>query len=96
MKACTASIRIRTPYARELSLALTPDNLQAPKGIEVECEPEEEYLVCRVSVVCPEALGVLRLRNTIDDLLSNIKAALDALECSVKGGSGDFNSIKPP
>lgn len=90
MKPCTASIKIKTPYARELGLALAPDNIQAPRDIEVECKPRGEYLVCQVSVICLEPQGILRLRNTLDDLLSNIKAALDALEYSAKKGPGDF------
>ncbi|GAB6147788.1 KEOPS complex subunit Pcc1 [Stetteria hydrogenophila] len=80
MPHCRAVLEVEDPHAEALARALEPDNLQAPSGVEVACRAEGRRLVCEALVDCSEPRGVLRLRNTLDDLILNLKAALSALE----------------
>ncbi len=61
--------------------ALQPDNLRAPKDIKIACEPvDDETLVCNIEVSPAEdPTKILTLRNTFDDLIINMKAAIDSL-----------------
>ncbi|KYH39365.1 MAG: hypothetical protein AYL28_000360 [Candidatus Bathyarchaeota archaeon B23] len=75
-----AEARIRLTYedeatARAVHEAISPDNYQAPEGIDVEAEREGAMLRIRVKT--------RRLRSllpTLDDLLACVQAAERALE----------------
>ncbi len=68
---------------RDIAAAVEPDNRSSPPGVEVECRGGED-LYCIIEVDCSSPREVLRLRNTVDDLLQAVIAAARALE-SVKG-----------
>ncbi len=77
---CNAVIEVKTSDAIHLASALQPDNLTAPPHVTVNCMAEGLYLVCRVTVLgCSDPRRILTLRNTIDDLLYSLKAALEAV-----------------
>lgn len=61
--------------ARFIAVAISPDNLQAPKGVTVEVKVNGCTL--QVSVKCCRGVG--SLFATIDDLLSCIQAAERAI-----------------
>jgi hypothetical protein len=69
-------------WAGALAEALRPDNLVTPPGLSVECAPQDGLLVCIVEAGCDEPGRLLRLRNTVDDLLSSLRAALEALRAA--------------
>ncbi len=79
---CRATLEARVRDPGSLARALEPDNRAAPPGITVECRSDDSVLVCVVEVDCSEPLGVLRLRNTIDDLLQDLSAAINALKAA--------------
>jgi homoserine kinase len=87
MAHCKAVLEIEGPEAEALAKALEPDNLQAPEDVRVECRAEGDVLICRVSVECSDARGILRLRNTLDDLILNLRAAASALEAGLSSKS---------
>jgi len=80
--ACEARLTLESPWARALREALEPDNAHAPEGIRVTCKANRGGLYCEIRAECRDSRGILRLRNTIDDLIENAKAALEALEAS--------------
>jgi hypothetical protein len=61
--------------------ALQPDNIRAPKDLKIACEPNGgETLVCNIEVsLVEDPAKILTLRNTFDDLIINMKAAIDSL-----------------
>ncbi len=70
-------IRYREEGAAEAVLrAISPDNFQAPEGIELRSMVEGGEL--RIEVTCVRGLG--SLIATVDDLLSCIQAAERALK----------------
>ncbi len=93
MARCTAILELEDPRAEALVRALEPDNLQAPRGVKVECKAEGPRLICNVSVECNDPRGILRLRNTLDDLVLNLRAASSALEA---GLSSKSTQLTPP
>lgn len=66
--------------ARAIVEALEPDNATAPPGMKVTCTAASTKVSCVVSISCREARDMLRLRNTVDDLLVNLRAALESIE----------------
>ncbi|MGD2142037.1 MAG: KEOPS complex subunit Pcc1 [Candidatus Bathyarchaeota archaeon] len=56
--------------------AITPDNIETPKGITIKSRVEGKMLVLKVE--CGRGLG--SLIATVDDLLSCIQAAERAIE----------------
>ena len=81
MKKCSATIKLRTPKAKVLEAAITPDNSPAPPGLEISCKAVSEHtLECRVSISCNKPRDILTLRNTLDDLLSALKVAIETLK----------------
>ena len=81
-KACEARLILESPWAEALREALEPDNTHTPEGIRVTCRAGPTRLYCEIRVDCRDSRGILRLRNTIDDLIENAKAALEALQAS--------------
>lgn len=81
MARCLARIWISAAEKAEaIAAALEPDNKQAPRDVVVECESRDGVTACHVEVECSGPSSILRLRNTVDDLISNARAALDALQ----------------
>ena len=56
--------------------AITPDNLHAPQGIELDANVEGNTL--QISISCSRDIG--SLLSTVDDLLSCIQAAEKAID----------------
>ncbi len=79
---CEARLTLESLWAEALREALEPDNTRAPEGIRVTCTASSTRLDCEIRVDCRDSRGILRLRNTMDDLIENAKAALEALEAS--------------
>ena len=77
---CIAEVEFEAPDPEAIVAALEPDNLTAPGDTSVECRPLEGRVWCRVIVrPCTGSRSVLRLRNTVDDLLQAAKAAVEAI-----------------
>ena len=80
-EACRVTVEVKTPYARPLLESLEPDNISPYEWLRIECREGEDALSCIVEASeCREPRKILTLRNTIDDLLAAIKAALAVLE----------------
>ncbi|MEB3816754.1 MAG: hypothetical protein LRS46_02275 [Desulfurococcales archaeon] len=77
---CRAVLKLPSRWAEALVKSLEPDNITAPPNVRVECRSAGELVECTIVVDCREPRDFLRLRNTVDDLLANLKAALEALE----------------
>ena len=85
--------RLRVAVGREAAAALAgsleADNRSAPPGVAVSCRVVGEDLVCEISMrSCDDPRKVLSLRNTLDDLLISLRAALDSLQ-SLAGGAAE-------
>lgn len=75
-----ASATIRIEYtdagtAHHILEAISPDNYDAPRGVEIDAEVEGTSL--RLSVSCVRGVG--SLIETVDDILSCVQAAERAL-----------------
>ena len=80
MRECKARIVVRVDRPKDIVRALEPDNEESPPWLKVSCHPLDEIrLECLITVECTEPMDLLRLRHTVDDLLANIKAAIEAL-----------------
>ena len=77
---CMAKLRLRTPLAETLFKALEPDNKVLPSNLKIRCTASPEVLECEMVVSCEDDKDILRLRNTLDDILSSIKVVLMTLE----------------
>lgn len=62
--------------ARCIMEAISPDNLDAPEGIDVAAKVEGNIL--KISISCSRDIG--SLLSTVDDLLSCIQAAERAID----------------
>lgn len=74
----SATIRIEytdTGTAHHVLEAISPDNYDAPRGVEIETQVEGTSL--RLTVSCARGLG--SLIETVDDILSCVQAAERAL-----------------
>jgi tRNA threonylcarbamoyladenosine modification (KEOPS) complex Pcc1 subunit len=56
--------------------ALTPDNYTAPRGISIDMKCNGGNLAVNVRA---ESVGVLTVRNTVDDILAHINIALKSI-----------------
>lgn len=73
----TIDIRYKdSQTARSIMEAITPDNLDAPPGIDVYAKVEGKTL--KISISCSRDIG--SLLSTVDDLLSCIQAAERTIE----------------
>lgn len=77
---CLANMKIETPHAKALENALEPDNRMTPPGMKIECKGENNTLECTVEVECENPAKILTLRNTLEDMLTAIKAIIETLE----------------
>ncbi len=78
---CVVEVEFEAPDPRAVVAALEPDNQAAPEDTSVECKALEGRVWCRVIVKpCTGSRKVLRLRNTVDDLLQAARAAVEAIE----------------
>ncbi len=82
---CVARLRIEAGgMARALLDSIEPDNRPTPGWLRVECTANGNVLECIVEVEgCGDPRRVLSLRNTVDDLMQSVKAALSALDNTV-------------
>jgi len=80
MRECSARIVVHVDKPNDLARALRPDNEESPPWLRVSCRPlDEDRLECLIEIECTEPMDLLRLRHTVDDLLANIKAVIEAL-----------------
>lgn len=69
--------------------SLEPDNLQAPSDINLSMRIEGRKLVIELKL---HGGGVLRLRNTIDDILQAMEVAVKAMEAT-RGDAGGATKL---
>ena len=62
--------------ARAVAEAISPDNYQAPKSLELSVERKGKEIA--IKVLCPKGVG--SLISTLDDLLSCLSAAEKVLK----------------
>jgi len=77
---CKAKLRLKTSLAETLFKALEPDNKVLPSNLKIECTASPGALECEIIISCEDDKDILRLRNTLDDILSSIKVVLMTLE----------------
>ncbi len=73
-------VEIRTPHAADLEKAISVDNVDVPQGIAISVYHNEENLYIIGECECVEPKRLLTLRNTLDDILVDINAAIKVLE----------------
>lgn len=78
---CTVEVEFEAPDPYAIVAALEPDNKTAPEDTRVECTVDSGIVRCVVTVrPCHSSKQLLRLRNTVDDLLQAAKAAVETIE----------------
>ena len=84
---CIAVVEMDIPHPDAVAEAIEPDNRGAPSHVSIECRVKGGAVICiiRVEDCKGNPSRILTLRNTIDDLTSAVKVALDSIE-SVGGG----------
>ncbi len=84
MSRCSAVIEIESELADEILKVITPENVSAPEDLKIHCYSRHKKLICDLNLQCSKEKEVLRLRNTLDDLLQSIKLFLDTLHATDK------------
>lgn len=78
---CVARLRIESPDALHIVRAVQPDNRETPPHIRVSCQPLGGSVECIVVVEgCRDPKRIMTLRNTVDDLLLAVRAAVESLD----------------
>ncbi|MCE4617292.1 MAG: hypothetical protein F7C32_01735 [Desulfurococcales archaeon] len=73
-------LRIKVGDKKEcigLATSLEPDNLGLPENLDIKVTCEDEFL--RIKVTCKNC-HVLSMKNTILDILLNLKVAMEAIK----------------
>ncbi|MGC9071658.1 MAG: hypothetical protein ACP5HK_03045 [Acidilobus sp.] len=77
---CSISIEINVGdprTAESLTSSLNVDNVLAPTGISVKCESQGPFIRCDINANgCENPRRLLTMRNTVDDLILGLRAAL--------------------
>ena len=84
MSRCSAIIEIESDLAEEILKVISPENTSAPEDLKIYCYSIHKRLICDLSLQCSKEKGILRLRNTLDDLLQSIKLFLDTIHATDK------------
>jgi len=89
-------IIIRIPFRYEnicLSIlkAIQPDNMLAPKGIDIEMICQDSILKIIVKGI---DVNVLTIRNTVEDIFMHLLSAYKVLINAKGGGSIDIKAFK--
>ncbi|QIW25049.1 hypothetical protein EWF20_13520 [Sulfolobus sp. S-194] len=70
----TVEITYNTNYAKEISNSINVDNIDIPKGMNINISYEENKIIIKISMEITEPRNVLTLRNTVDEILQHISA----------------------
>ncbi|GAA5418196.1 KEOPS complex subunit Pcc1 [Sulfurisphaera tokodaii] len=68
----TVEITYDTNYAKEISNSISVDNIDIPKGMNIDILNKENKIIIKISMEIMEPRNVLTLRNTIDEILQHI------------------------
>ncbi len=79
---CIAIIEMDVQYPDAVLNAIEPDNRDSPPHVKVNCRVAGGLLICTIMVwgCSSNPSRILTLRNTIDDLTSAVKTALESIE----------------
>ncbi|MFP3143574.1 MAG: KEOPS complex subunit Pcc1 [Caldisphaera sp.] len=78
---CTATLILPSKDAYILAKSLNPDNIKdVPNYLSIDCKGDDKKLICVIKVLdCNDPKRIMSLKNTIDDLLINIKSIIDSI-----------------
>ncbi len=81
---CTAELVIFNKDAIAIVKSLTPDNIKdLPNYLDINCRNENDKLICVIKIKdCKDSKRILSLKNTLDDLLINIRSIIDSINIS--------------
>ncbi|BFI76207.1 KEOPS complex subunit Pcc1 [Sulfurisphaera ohwakuensis] len=68
----TVEITYDTNYAKEISNSINVDNIDIPKGMNIDISHKENKIIIKISMEITEPRNVLTLRNTVDEILQHI------------------------
>ncbi|BDC19733.1 KEOPS complex subunit Pcc1 [Acidianus sp. HS-5] len=74
------SIQIQNRYAKEIINSLKVDNINIPKGMEIEMNYNENCADIKISMEISSPKDILTLRNTADEILEHANLAINILE----------------
>lgn len=75
-------IEIETPHAREVEEALRVDNTDIPEGLKLSTYHNDKAIYIVAECDCEDPKRVLTLRNTVDEILTHIRAVLQVFEAT--------------
>ncbi|AFZ70216.1 hypothetical protein Calag_0449 [Caldisphaera lagunensis DSM 15908] len=78
---CTAELVIPNKDANAIAKSLTPDNIKdLPSYLDISCKNENDKLICTIRIKdCKDPKRIMSLKNTLDDLLINIRSIIDSM-----------------
>lgn len=78
---CSATIILPTKDPDVLVKSLKPDNIKnLPSYLKIDCNGNDNNLICKILITeCNDPKRIMTLKNTIDDILINIRSILDSL-----------------
>ncbi|WP_292319518.1 KEOPS complex subunit Pcc1 [Caldisphaera sp.] len=78
---CTATLILSSKDADVLAKSLKPDNIKnIPNYLSIDCKSDNGKLICTIKILdCTDPKKIMSLKNTIDDLLINIKSVVDSI-----------------
>ncbi|MGC8566554.1 MAG: KEOPS complex subunit Pcc1 [Caldisphaera sp.] len=78
---CVATLRIESEDSNNIVKSLIPDNIKdLPPFIKIKCDDINNVILCNIEITdCNDPKRILSLKNTIDDILINIRAIIDSI-----------------
>ncbi len=74
------SIQIQNQYAKEIINSLKVDNINIPKGMEIEMNYNENHANIKITMEILSPKDILTLRNTADEILEHANLVINLLE----------------
>lgn len=66
------TLRIRTSQPNNVAKIVNVDNINIPRGMEIEVEPTDDDLIVIVSMNIEKPSDILTLKNTADEIIQQI------------------------
>ncbi|MEM0173335.1 MAG: KEOPS complex subunit Pcc1 [Sulfolobaceae archaeon] len=77
-----AKIKINIKYKNPeiLYQSLLPDNIQIPKGLNIDMKYDNENLNIILEMIIKDPKDILTLRNTADEILTHVNSIIEVLD----------------
>ncbi len=73
-------IRVKSNYAKEIANSIKVDNINLPKGMQITTDYTNDEIIVNISYNLDDVKGILTVRNTADEILTQIKTIEETLD----------------